>query len=130
MSLKEDAVFLDRLNSSDNIYGMVFTVSQQARKLAEDSGNALTHKEALTCASRGIEVDMSKFSEVNDFETRYIREQFCYIDDMDVKKSVMESFKQSKKAKSLRFVYIGITSKSKMARVRVLTRMFFYKLLK
>ncbi len=130
MSLKDDAVFLDQMNQSSSVFEMVFNVSQQARKLAEDSGNVLTHKEALTYAARGIKVDMEQFSAVNDFETKYINEQFCYIDDHDIKKSVMESFRKSKKSKSLRFVYIGITSKSKMARVRVLTRMLYYKLLK
>ena len=130
MSLKEDSVFLDQLNQSTSVYAMVLGVAQKARKLAEDSGNALTHKEALTYAARGIEVDMDQFSEINAFERNYIHEQFCYIDDPDIKASVLESFKKSKKSKSLRFVYMNITGKSKMARVRVLTRMLFYKLLK
>lgn len=130
MSLREDYDFLERMNSSGCVYDVVFSTAQKARKLSEDSYNAIPHKDSLTYIARGIKVDLEQFSNITDYETKYINEQFCYIDDDSVKESVMESFRRSKQTRSLRFVYKNITSHPKMARVRVLTRMLYYSLLK
>ena len=130
MSLREDFEFLEKMNQSGSVYDVVYITSQKARKLSEDAYNAIPHKDAITYISRGIEVDPKQYSNVTDYESRFIKEQFCYIDDEDVKASVLESFKRSKQTRSLRFVYINISSHSKMARVRVLTRMLYHNLLK
>ena len=130
MSLREDFEFLEKMNQSGSVYDVVYITSQKARKLSEAAYNAIPHKDAITYVSRGIEVDPKQYSNVTDFESRYINEQFCYIDDEDVKASVLESFKRSKQTRSIRFVYINISSHSKMARVRVLTRMLYHELLK
>lgn len=130
MSFGDDFGFLENMNNSGAVFDVVFNTAQKARKLSEDAYNAIPHKDALTYIARGIKVDPSEFTNVTDYETRYIKEQFCYIDDESVKESVMESFRRSKQSHSLRFVYINISSRPKMARIRVLTRMIYDALLK
>ena len=130
MSLHEDLEFRQKLDHSTSIYELVRNVAENARKLSEDTNNAILHSEALSYICRELEIDMSQFRKISDYEERYIREQFCYIDDPAVKDSVRESFKRSKESGKLTFVYLNVSSKSKKARIRVLSRMLYYTLVR
>lgn len=130
MSLGEDFDFRQKLNNSTSIYALVNEVASKARKLAEDTDNVILHSESLSYICRELDIDMSQFKRLTDYEERYIREQFCYIDDPAVKDSVRESFKRSKESGKLTFVYCDVASKSKRSRIRVITRMLYYTLVR
>ena len=130
MSLGEDFDFRQKLNNSTSIYELVNEVASKARKLAEDTDNVILHSESLSYICRELDIDMSQFKRLTDYEERYLREQFCYIDDPSVKDSVRESFKRSKESGKLAFVYCDVASKSKRSRIRVITRMLYYTLVR
>ena len=130
MSLGEDFDFRQKLNNSTSIYELVNEVASKARKLAEDTDNVILHSESLSYICRELDIDMSQFKRLTDYEERYLREQFCYIDDPAVKDSVRESFKRSKESGKLTFVYCDVASKSKRSRIRVITRMLYYTLVR
>lgn len=130
MSLGDDFDFRQKLNNSTSIYELVNEVASKARKLAEDTDNVILHSESLSYICRELDIDMSQFKRLTDYEERYIREQFCYIDDPAVKDSVRESFKRSKESGKLTFVYCDVASKSKRSRIRVITRMLYYTLVR
>lgn len=130
MSLGEDFDFRQKLNNSASIYELVNEVASKARKLAEDTDNVILHSESLSYICRELDIDMSQFKRLTDYEERYLREQFCYIDDPAVKDSVRESFKRSKESGKLTFVYCDVASKSKRSRIRVITRMLYYTLVR
>lgn len=130
MSLGEDFNFRQKLNNSTSIYELVNEVASKARKLAEDTDNVILHSESLSYICRELDIDMSQFKRLTDYEERYLREQFCYIDDPAVKDSVRESFKRSKESGKLTFVYCDVASKSKRSRIRVITRMLYYTLVR
>ena len=130
MSLGEDFDFRQKLNNSTSIYELVNEVASKARKLAEDTDNVILHSESLSYICRELNIDMSQFKRLTDYEERYLREQFCYIDDPAVKDSVRESFKRSKESGKLTFVYCDVASKSKRSRIRVITRMLYYTLVR
>ena len=130
MSLHEDLEFRKKLDSSTSIYELVRKTAEKARQLSEDTNNAILHSEALSYICRELEIDMAQFKRISDYEERYIREQFCYIDDQAVKDSVRESFKRSKELGKLTFVYLNVSSKSKRSRIRVITRMLYYTLVR
>jgi hypothetical protein len=130
MSLGDDFDFRQKLNNSTSIYELVNEVASKARKLAEDTDNVILHSESLSYICRELDIDLSQFKRLTDYEERYLREQFCYIDDPAVKDSVRESFKRSKESGKLTFVYCDVASKSKRSRIRVITRMLYYTLVR
>lgn len=63
---------------------------------------------------------------IDEYESRYIKEMFAYIDDKDIKDAVYDSFYDSKKNKNLIFIYNDIDDESRRARVRILTRILWF----
>ena len=66
---------------------------------------------------------------IDEYESKYIKELFMYIDDKDIKDAVYDSFYDSKLKKNLVYVYNNISDAYKKARVRILTRMLWYNLI-
>lgn len=132
MSLEQDAEFRRYLEHCDNIYIEVKKIMEEARQLAHDCDNNILHSQALTSVVRGEEVDYKPpvSDAQEEYEAQQIREMFCYIDDKQVCDCVYDSFYESKKAKHLIYVYNSIEDEPRKARVRVLTRMLWYTLIK
>lgn len=79
---------------------------------------------------KGEQTDIISDDEIIDeYESKYIKELFMYIDDKDIKDAVYDSFYDSKLKKNLVYVYNNISDVHKKARVRILTRMLWYNLI-
>ena len=131
MSLKDDMDFRKQLERSPNVYAEVCRVMNAARALADLCDNKILHSEALTHIVRGTEPNCPYIADYRDeYEAYHIRDMFCYIDDKDICDAVYDSFYESKRAKNLVYVYNHINDSGRRARVRVLTRMLWYKLIK
>lgn len=105
-------------------------VSNQARSLADRSGNSILHSEAISMVLKGEQTDIISDDElIDEYESKYIKELFMYIDDKDIKDAVYDSFYDSKLKKNLVYVYNNISDVHKKARVRILTRMLWYNLI-
>lgn len=65
---------------------------------------------------------------IDEYESKYIKEMFMYIDDKEIKDAVYDSFYDSKKNCNLIYVYNEITDENQKSRVRILTRMLWSNL--
>lgn len=129
MSLKGDECFRRQLETSENPYEKVMNVVSKARDLSAQYNNKILHSEAITNIIHGTLPDIQYLSDLeSEFESRYIRDVFCYIDDKELCDAVYDSFYASKKKNNLIYVYNSISEPNRRARIRVLTRMLWYKL--
>lgn len=131
MDFSNDFEFRKRLEQSDNPYTEVVSVMKAARKLAAECDNKILHSAAISHVINGTE---PAHVFVEDFRDEYIayhvRELFCGILDTEIKNAVYDSFYDSKEKRNLVYRYNGIMDENKRARVRVLTRMLWFKLIK
>lgn len=127
-----DAQFKDfykQLNQSTSVFSDVMSVATQARSMANKSNNAILHSQALSMVLRHETSDVIREDAVIDeYESRYIKEVLIYVDDVDVRNAVYDSFYDSKSNKNLLFIYNDISDEPRKARVRILTRMLWHKL--
>lgn len=115
---------------SSNAYSMVNDIVREARSIYEKSNYRILQSQAITHAVNHTQPDIYDITRTNDeYEAKAIKEAFCYIDDIEIKHAVYDSFYDSKKARELVFVYNDIADESRRTRVRVLTRMLYHKLL-
>ena len=129
MSLKDDEGFRRYLETADNPYNEVMQVASKARELSALYNNKILHSEAITSIIHGTQPDIQCLFDIeSEFESRYIREVFCYIDDKELCDAVYDSFYASKEKNNLIYVYNSISEPDRRARIRVLTRMLWYKL--
>lgn len=127
MGFDKDAGFRRYLESSGNLYGAVQSVQKDARELAEQYDNTIFHSQAITHIIDGSIPDRRYFF-ADEYEAIVIREMFCYIDDVEIKNAVYDSFYESKSRNNLLYRYNEINDEPRKARVRVLTRMLWREL--
>lgn len=131
MSLKNDTPTRKKLEQADNIYAEVCKIMTTARSLAMECDNKVLHSQAITHVINGTEPAHQFVHDFRDeYEAYQIRDLFCSIDDEEICNAVYDSFYASKKNKNLIFIYNDITDEPTKSRVRVLTRMLWYKLIK
>ena len=115
-----------------NRYAALSYVQRKARNYLEETDNLILDSEAVTWALRGERpeiADRQTYSQVKRrYATSYIEEVLCYVDDLDVKRSVRKSIKASKSNQNLVYVYEGELSDSRSARVRILTNIIWNEL--
>jgi len=126
MGFNQDRDFLKQLESSSDRFGEVIQVAKKARSLADEYDNNIFHSEALSFVMTGAMPD-NKYRYADEYEATIIKEMFCYIDDIEVKNAVYDSFYLSKSHNNLIYEYNDIADPPRQARVRVLTRMLWHK---
>lgn len=131
MPLENDYVFRKSLETSTDIYTTISNLASKARNLADETDNEILHSEAITCILHDTKPKKTKWSKGDDeYEAIMIRDLFCMIEDKEICDAVYDSYYDSKDANHLIYVYNQISDKSKQARVRILTRMLWYQLVK
>lgn len=129
MSLKDDEQFRRKLETVSNNYYEIKKVMNAARKMSNRYDNKILHSEAITHVIHETEPDRYYIENFRDeYESHFIKDMFCYIDDKEICNAVYDSFYESKKKKRINFLYNKIENTDRQARVRVLTRMLWYKL--
>ena len=121
--------FYGSLNNSTNLYSDIMSVVKSSKQL---SGKCrMLQSEAISSIISGAashaEYDTSEL--IDEYESKYIKELFSYIDDKQIKDSVYDSFYESKRCKNLIYVYNDIDDEPRRARVRILTRKLWYELI-
>jgi len=131
MPLSGDFKFRRKLEQSENIFADTVNIAATARKKADDCNNQIFHSQAVAWAVQGIEPKYKGTGYTRrDYEESQLQEEFCYIEDKEICTAVRKSFYASKKANNLVYRYGSIKDSQRQARVRVLTRMLWYRLLK
>lgn len=129
MSFSNDNKFRRQLESSSNIYAELRRLMQSTRQLSAKYDNKILHSEAISHIVQDNFSDIPHVEYQNEYEASFIKETFCYIDDKEVCNAVYDSFYESKKKKKLIFTYNSIQEPDRQSRIRVLTRMLYYKLI-
>lgn len=130
MSLENDIEFRKKLETSSNSYQILRNVMRKARALSTEYGDKILHSEAITHVINGTKPDIKNIMDIEEkYEADYFRELSCNMEDKEVYKAVYDSFYQSKAKKNLIFIYNNIKDLGKQSRVRVLTKMAWYKLI-
>lgn len=134
MNHKKDSECFDAITKqfNGNRYAALSYVQQKARNYLKETDNLILDSEAVTWALRGERpeiADRQTYSQVKRrYATSYIEEVLCYVDDLDVKRSVRKSIKASRSNQNLVYVYEGELSDSRSARVRILTNIIWNEL--
>lgn len=130
MAMSDDLAVRREIEYSSNAYEIVSGIAKTARKMCSDYDNMILQSQAISHAAHGTEPDLYDIQQSKDeYEARVIKEEFCYIDDVEVKHAVYDSFYASKAKNNLVYVYNDIKSESKKSRVRIITRMLYHKLI-
>lgn len=134
MNHRKDSECFDAITKqfNGNRYAALSYVQRKARNYLKETDNLILDSEAVTWALRGERpeiADRQTYSQVKrKYATSYIEEVLCYVDDLDVKRSVRKSIKASKSNQNLVYVYEGELSDSRSARVRILTNIIWNEL--
>ena len=134
MNHKKDSECFDAITKqfNGNRYAALSYVQRKARNYLKETDNLILDSEAVTWALRGERpeiADRQTYSQVKRrYATSYIEEVLCYVDDLDVKRSVRKSIKTSRSNQNLVYVYEGELSDSRSARVRILTNIIWNEL--
>lgn len=134
MNHKKDSECFDAITKqfNGNRYAALSYVQRKARNYLKETDNLILDSEAVTWALRGERpkiADRQTYSQVKRrYATSYIEEVLCYVDDLDVKRSVRKSIKASRSNQNLVYVYEGELSDSRSARVRILTNIIWNEL--
>ena len=134
MNHKKDSECFDAITKqfNGNRYAALSYVQRKARSYLKETDNLILDSEAVTWALRGERpeiADRQTYSQVKRrYATSYIEEVLCYVDDLDVKRSVRKSIKASRSNQNLVYVYEGELSDSRSARVRILTNIIWNEL--
>lgn len=134
MNHKKDSECFDAITKqlNGNRYAALSYVQRKARNYLKETDNLILDSEAVTWALREERpeiADRQTYSQVKRrYATSYIEEVLCYVDDLDVKRSVRKSIKASKSNQNLVYVYEGELSDSRSARVRILTNIIWNEL--
>ena len=134
MNHRKDSECFDAITKqfNGNRYAALSYVQRKARNYLKETDNLILDSEAVTWALRGERpeiADRQTYSQVKRrYATSYIEEVLCYVDDLDVKRSVRKSIKASRSNQNLVYVYEGELSDSRSARVRILTNIIWNEL--
>lgn len=127
MSFDKDREFRKQLEASPNPYNEIRKIAAQARALANDYDNEVSHSQALTHALHGTKPTM-KEQYHSEREAEIIRDFFCSIEDKEVCNAVYDSYYEGKAKRNLVYIYNDISDESRKARVRILVKMLLRKM--
>lgn len=107
-------------------YSATVFVAKEARRLAEKYDNVITHAEALSWVlSNKTPESVKQYNKVKEKRSQkdlqYANYYLSSIQDEDVKASVVESLKLTKKAGHLIYQYKNVYDKYRQSRIRILT---------
>lgn len=128
MSINDMSKFDTYIESTGNIYSAVMAVVKDARNL---SSNGYTDTQALSYVLSGEVPKIRKHAATSrkDRLESMIKDELCEVDDPDVCGAVEISLQKSTKKRYLVYDYQGVLDEPRQARIRVLTRIIWDKIL-
>lgn len=112
----------------DSKYEATMYLAKKARNKQQELRYLITESEALTFAlTDDIPKTVEKRIMIKSSSLREIEDILNYVEDKEVQNAARTSFRKSVEIDHLIYQYKKITNESKQARVRILTRIMFYK---
>ena len=128
MSLYDDSFCRHQLEQC-NIYSGVKWIMKNAVEAVRQSNYQLRNSQAITCVVQNKPAnEMLHIDDTQSAEDLQIKELYCTVDSKSICDAVYDSYFDSKAAGYLIYTYNNIVDKHQRARVRVLTRMLWYRL--
>lgn len=114
-----------------NVFEACNLIAYNADKLLKLTQNSVSESEAVSWATTGVAPNnlcdrRRQHMLLSAPKTKYMTNLLSYVDDMNIKNAVEESFSQSVRLGSLTFYYPTKLSPGQKQRVRVLTRMCWH----
>ena len=102
---------------------------KNAVEAVRQSNYQLRNSQAITCVVQNKPAnEMLHIDDTQSAEDLQIKELYCTVDSKSICDAVYDSYFDSKAAGHLIYTYNNIVDKHQRARVRVLTRMLWYRL--
>lgn len=123
---KEDNKHVTRLvDQCGSTFAAANLAAKTARNLMKGTNDQLLDSKVLSWAITGKKPDVteSKAYHKKDFGWECLRDMLCYVDDEDVRQSVTDSYRASRRARHLIYCYNSGLDEPRRSRVRILTRM-------
>lgn len=139
MSIIDGVEHVHRLFDTRNRYAVVYDAAQQSKRLAHKYHDQFSYSVALSWILSGQKpewltlVTRSSESVYQRTATRIESDYFELIDDNELTQAVHRSLAESRKAQlsnheDLVYCYDAITDEFRKARVRILTRIIWYRI--
>jgi hypothetical protein len=130
LSIGKDCDFRKYVEENSlNPFAVVKQIAAEARRRTETDDHSYTYAQAITWVVQGKEPLYRGSNKTRkSYEEQEVNEQLNYIDDEEVCIAVRHSFKLSMSKRNLVYVYGKIKDEPRKARVRVTTRILWYKL--
>lgn len=109
-------------------YSACMYLSKKARQKKTELDNLITESESLTWALTEVLPDNYKIRLTAKSAMFSIVEDILnYVEDVEVREAARKSFRDSVECEYLIYSYMTVQDESRQSRVRILTRMMFYR---
>lgn len=116
MSLTKNPVY-NQLKETLGPYCAVIEIASNAREIAESLDGRITDSMALDFAARGEVPDPKDYP---DHRLDRVEDYISYIEDSDIKSSIVSSYEESLKRFHLVYMYGSIYDEPRRSRVRII----------
>ena len=103
-------------------YLAVLEVANNAREIASSLDNRITDASALDFAAKGLLPDPKDYP---DHRLDRVKSYIDYIDDKEIKQSIIDSYEESLKKYHLCYIYNNIEDEPRRSRIRIILRILW-----
>ena len=126
--LNEKQLFDKLAKVIGSTYGACMYLAKLSRQKRIELKNIISESEAITWAiSNKLPDNYEERVKARSASLRAIEDILNYVEDDEVQNAARQSFRDSIQCEHLVYNYLKVSDSSKQCRVRILTRMMFYK---
>lgn len=112
----------NELKESIGPYRATLVIAENAREIAISLDNRITDASALDFAARGLLPDPKDYP---DHRLDRVKSYIDYIDDKEIKQSIIDSYEESLKKYHLCYIYNNIEDEPRRSRIRIILRILW-----
>lgn len=112
----------NELKESIGPYRAALVIAENAREIASSLENRITDASALDFAARGLLPDPKDYP---DHRLDRVKSYIDYIDDKEIKQSIIDSYEESLKKYHLCYIYNNIEDEPRRSRIRIILRILW-----
>lgn len=126
--LNEKELFDNLAKVIGSTYGACMYIAKLSRQKRIELNNLISESEAITWAvTNKLPDNYEERLKARSASLKSIEDILNYVEDDEVQNAARQSFRDSIQCEHLIYNYLKVNDASKQSRVRILTRMMFYK---
>lgn len=126
--LNEKELFDNLARAIGSTYGACAYIAKLSRQKRIELNNLISESEAITWAiTKKLPDNYKDRVKARSASLKHIEDILNYVEDEEVQNAARQSFRDSIQCEHLVYDYLKVKDASKQSRVRILTRMMFYK---